>query len=245
MFASYHNHSTWSDGKASIREMAQAAREAGLREFGISDHFVYGPPEVQEDANTWTMPVENLRAYIEDASAVKAEFDCDEFHFRIGAEVDYFDETWETVNRYIASMPLDYVIGAVHYSRAFPIDKSADLWRALAPEERDDVWREYLRKLKLCVERMPCNFLAHPDLPKIFAVGKMPEDCRDEFHTLFTMCAERNVAIEINTAGLDKLCAELYPARELPEDAVKLGEGILVGGDAQCTEQDVRHFDDA
>ena len=38
----YHNHSTWSDGTASLREMALAAREAGDAEFGISDHLVVG-----------------------------------------------------------------------------------------------------------------------------------------------------------------------------------------------------------
>ena len=33
-----HNHSTWSDGAHSIREMAEAARAMGLEYFGISDH---------------------------------------------------------------------------------------------------------------------------------------------------------------------------------------------------------------
>ena len=33
-----HNHSTYSDGAHSLREMAEAARERGLSYFGISDH---------------------------------------------------------------------------------------------------------------------------------------------------------------------------------------------------------------
>lgn len=34
----FHNHSTWSDGAASIEEMALAAKKLGLKYFGIGDH---------------------------------------------------------------------------------------------------------------------------------------------------------------------------------------------------------------
>lgn len=33
-----HNHSTWSDGKATVEQMARAAMEMGLEYFGIADH---------------------------------------------------------------------------------------------------------------------------------------------------------------------------------------------------------------
>jgi len=39
MLASYHNHSTWSDGTASPGDMVRAARAAGCAEFGLSDHY--------------------------------------------------------------------------------------------------------------------------------------------------------------------------------------------------------------
>jgi DNA polymerase (family 10) len=34
----FHCHTTWSDGKASIQEMAEAARELGFKYLGIADH---------------------------------------------------------------------------------------------------------------------------------------------------------------------------------------------------------------
>jgi DNA polymerase (family 10) len=34
----FHNHSTWSDGKATLEEMAQAARKLGYKYLGIGDH---------------------------------------------------------------------------------------------------------------------------------------------------------------------------------------------------------------
>ena len=34
----FHNHSTWSDGTASLEQMAEAARHLGFKYFGIADH---------------------------------------------------------------------------------------------------------------------------------------------------------------------------------------------------------------
>jgi histidinol phosphatase-like PHP family hydrolase len=42
-FISYHNHTTWSDGSATVPEMIEGARTAGLRELGFSDHFALAP----------------------------------------------------------------------------------------------------------------------------------------------------------------------------------------------------------
>lgn len=43
IFADYHMHSTYSDGRATIREMAEAARVKGLEQITIADH---GPQNI-------------------------------------------------------------------------------------------------------------------------------------------------------------------------------------------------------
>ena len=43
MVTSYHNHTRWSDGDATLAGHIQAARRAGLAELGISDHYVLYP----------------------------------------------------------------------------------------------------------------------------------------------------------------------------------------------------------
>ncbi|MBQ6598675.1 MAG: hypothetical protein IJH79_14075, partial [Lentisphaeria bacterium] len=40
---SLHNHSRWSDGKSDMESMCRAARSAGIRVFGLSDHYVLHP----------------------------------------------------------------------------------------------------------------------------------------------------------------------------------------------------------
>src|ERR1700687_3587520 len=34
----FHCHSTWSDGRASLEDMAKAAKKLGFKYFGIADH---------------------------------------------------------------------------------------------------------------------------------------------------------------------------------------------------------------
>lgn len=43
IFADYHMHSKYSDGRATIREMAEAARKKGLEQIAITDH---GPKNI-------------------------------------------------------------------------------------------------------------------------------------------------------------------------------------------------------
>ena len=43
MLTSYHNHTNWSDGAATLAALIEAGRGAGLDELGISDHYVLYP----------------------------------------------------------------------------------------------------------------------------------------------------------------------------------------------------------
>ncbi len=244
MITTYHNHSSWSDGAASIREMALAAKAAGAKEFGISDHLVAGPRPFFLESRAWSMGYNLLESYVADALSVKAELDSPEFRVRVGVEADYFPETYQGLNRMLAKLPLDYVIGAVHFAGDFPIDASAGYWQRLSPLERNAVWYEYVRRVDECADRLDCNFLAHLDLAKIYRVEPLAE-CITKLKALLRRCAEKGLCIEINTAGYDKPCGERYPSPVLLETAVEAGVGILVNADAHKPEQITRHFEKA
>ncbi|MCQ2402215.1 MAG: histidinol-phosphatase [Lentisphaeria bacterium] len=244
MFTTYHNHSNWSDGAASIREMALAAKAAGAGEFGISDHLVVGPRDFFEDARYWSMGLQSFPLYVAEAQKVKAELETEDFHVRIGVETDFFPETAEKVNRFLAQFPLDYIIGAVHFAGNFPIDCRAEFWQSATPDQRDFLWRKYVRRISQCAEELSCDWLAHLDLAKKF--GFLPsETCVAELEMLLERCARKGMPIEVNTAGWDKTCAEAYPSPRLLKKAVECGVGILVNADAHATSQIVRHFDEA
>ncbi len=239
----YHNHSVWSDGTASIRQMALAARAAGAREFGISDHLVAGPRGFFLDARGWSMSLTLLEDYVAEALRVKEELSSPEFQVRLGMEVDYFPETWSAVAKRLARLPLDYVIGAVHFTDDFPIDASADYWRRLSPEAQYRVWEEYAARILGCARDFPCQWLAHLDLAKIYGVPPTAH-ARELLSQALEHCARRGVCIEINAAGLDKFCGAFYPEESLLREAIERGVGVLITADAHAEAQITRHFDE-
>lgn len=59
-----HSHTTWSDGKASMREMAEAARARGYRYLGITDHSARMP-------TVHGLGADRLRAQAEEIAATE------------------------------------------------------------------------------------------------------------------------------------------------------------------------------
>lgn len=237
---SYHCHSTWSDGRGTIRDMLEAAREAGLAEVGLSDHFTWTPYD-DTDAHEWSMPRngKQLTDYLTDLRAEAAAAD---FPVRVGIEADFFPETWDRVCELLTGLDLDYVIGSVHYVDRFPIDSSPGPWEALDTAGVNAMHRQYYRRIRQMAERGGFDFVGHLDLPKKF--GFIPEPSPlDAMEAALDAIAASGLAIELNTAGWDKPCAEAYPASALLHAAFRRDIPIVLSADAHRPEQIARHYD--
>jgi len=64
-----HNHSTWSDGAATPRDLAEAAARCGLSHLGISDHFRSTKLEPGRG-----LDLERLPAYIEELRGLRTQY---------------------------------------------------------------------------------------------------------------------------------------------------------------------------
>src|SRR5437763_12789151 len=104
MLTSYHNHTTWSDGAATVAAQIQAARAAGLDELGISDHYVLYPGDRKVE---WSMEEDLLGDYVLDLRAAASE--TLGLTLRLGIEADFFPETIDTLRERLAAYPFDYV----------------------------------------------------------------------------------------------------------------------------------------
>jgi DNA polymerase (family 10) len=102
--AELHSHSTWSDGKLTIKEMAEAARARGMRVLAITDHS-------QSLGVAGGLSVEDLREQRQEIDAVQGELG-DSIRLLQGAEVemradgslDYPDEVLAELDVVIASL---------------------------------------------------------------------------------------------------------------------------------------------
>ncbi len=240
---SYHNHSTWSDGSSSPEDMFLAAKEAGLSEFGLSDHWVV-PPDKNYDSESWSMKLNRLEEYVNESMNWKKRLDDQNFTIRIGIEVDFFEENYADILAQLHHFPFDYLIGAVHYYGAFPIDHSPGPWQTLSQQQIDEIWHGYWRKIRNLAATRAFDFLAHLDLPKKF--NFLPsESCFDELEETLLSLQENGLPLEVNTAGWSKPCAESYPGENALIRASQLGIPVLVNADAHQKEHVTRFYPQA
>ena len=121
----FHNHTTASDGKNTLAEMAQAARDHGLQYLGIADHS-----KSSFQANG--LNEERLSQQIEEIATLNEDFD--DFALLSGSEVDILkDGSLDFHDDLLAR--LDYCVASVH--NAFTLsekDMTARLIRAMENE---------------------------------------------------------------------------------------------------------------
>jgi DNA polymerase (family 10) len=101
----FHNHTTASDGRSTLEEMAQAAMDLGLQYLGISDHSISSFQARGLDAATLLKQVARIRE-------LNAEF-APEFRLFAGVECDILkDGSLDYPDEVLAQ--LDYVVASVH-----------------------------------------------------------------------------------------------------------------------------------
>ena len=110
----FHCHSDWSDGGATLAEMAEAARLAGLSYLGIADHS-------KSAAYAGGLSVERVRRQWEAIDALNAGFD-GSFRIYKGTECDILaDGSLDFPPELLAGF--DYVVASVH--SGFGMDRDA------------------------------------------------------------------------------------------------------------------------
>ena len=112
----FHNHTTASDGRNTLREMADAAYDLGLQYLGISDH---SKSSVQANG----LSEERLMAQIKEIRALNEEFSNEgkDFQLFAGSEVDILKSGALDYSDEVLSQ-LDYCVASVHQ----PLNMSAD-----------------------------------------------------------------------------------------------------------------------
>lgn len=106
----YHSHSEFCDARASMAEIAAAAYKAGFKVWGVSPHSPICCPSA---AN---MKAEDVDTYLAESLRLKNEYE-GKMRILSGMEVDYISEAFGPHIDYFQSLPLDYIIGSVHFVR--------------------------------------------------------------------------------------------------------------------------------
>jgi len=164
-----HAHSTYSDGKFSIREMAEACMERGYEYLGLTDHSqtaaYAGGLSVEEIKKQWK-EIDELNKVFKDEGKNFVIFKGIESDILADGSLDYEDEILDG---------FDFVIASVHQSLNMPREEMMD-------RMRNAIINPYTR------------ILGHPTGRLLLKRNGSDLDLNE----LVTLAAEHNTAIEIN-----------------------------------------------
>jgi putative hydrolase len=178
-----HSHSDWSDGGSPIGEMARTARDLGHEYTALTDHS----PRLTV-ANGLTP--DRLRRQLDVVARLNDELA--PFRLLTGIEVDILsdgalDQTDELLSR------LDVVVASVHSELRMPADAMTRRMLAAVENPRTDV-------LGHCTGRYVIDRrFDNQQLAGRTRSGKARPESQFDAERVFAACAERGVAVEINS----------------------------------------------
>lgn len=229
----YHIHTVLSDGKNNHEEMVLSAIEKGLDEIGFSDHVCIKPVD-------WAMRAIDIPVMTNHILDLKEKFQ-DKIKIRYGMELDYFPGHEAELKEIIDSVPLDYVIGSVHFIDDWNFDTDKSLYGKWS---NDELYSKYFEIVQRAAESGLFDIIGHLDIIKKFQVYP-DSDLTDLFEETIGKIAENNLVVELNTGGADRPCGEFTPGRMLLEICHKYNVPVTLTSDAHKKEQVARHYETA
>lgn len=229
----YHMHSIMSDGQNSYEEMVQTAILKGLDEIGFSDHVCIKPVDWairMEDIPVMTMQIHDLQQKYKD-----------QIQIRYGIEVDYFPDYEDELKDLIESIPVDYVIGSVHFIDDWNFDTDQSLYGKWS---NDKLYGMYFSLIQRAAQSGLFDTIGHIDIIKKFRI--YPESNQDKlFEDTIKIIKANNLVVELNTGGMDRPCAEFTPGTKLLEMCYSHQVPVTLASDAHRAEQIARHYESA
>ena len=221
----YHMHTIVSfDGRDRGWQMAQAAKEKGLKEICFTDHLDYDP-----------LGKMDILAF--DTDVYNAEYDGLEvagLKIRRGMEFGMTVDNREQFKKDLQRRHFDFVLGSIHFVDDLDV-YFEEFWQNKTVFEAE---RRYLEATLDCV-RIHDDFdvLAHLTYISKTSSHHAPrpvpyEEHRELIDEILKIVAEKGKGLELNTSGLDR-CGGFLPTADYFRRFKELGgEIITVGSDA-------------
>ena len=229
----YHTHTPLCrHAYGSAEAFVKQALALGLSTYGIADHAPM--PKEMEPYDDWRMLCAELPLYadwIEQARAMAGN----RLQILTGLECDWVPGISPWIKQLRSEARCDYLIGSVHYlPRLGAVDDVLYAEKNITGSTEED-WYLYWQAIVEMVKSGLFDIAGHIDLVKIW--GRKPQGNLMSYYTpALDALQESRMAVEINTAGWHKHCAEQYPAIPLLQELLKRRIPIVINSDAHYPE---------
>jgi histidinol-phosphatase (PHP family) len=218
------------DGAGDFTDFITYAVKKGINEIGFSEHLLDRPAR----------PMDFMSSYVEGFMNVRRN---SPIPIKLGAEVDFFPEEIGRIREFLMKYPFDYVIGSIHFLENWPIDSPRQM-QLYSKKNITQIYEEYFQTVQQLCKSKLFDVLGHVDIVKIFGY-KPSHDIAHILENTARIIAENNTCVEINTAGLARPCAEIYPSKQFLEILKTLDVPVTLGSDAHKPEDVGRSFSEA
>ena len=230
----YHMHSSYSDGRSAPEDYISSAIAAGLSEIGFSEHLT-----LFKDLEDWNINPVNISPYINHLETLRNNVKS--IKLKIGLEVDFFPGKEEEIYNYLSPLPLDYIIGSVHYLGEKTVDFGPEFYEG---KSIDRLFESYFNSVIAAVASGLFDIIGHCDLIRIY--GYKPYADQEPFYRkLAKTMKTHDVAFEVNTNGRNRPLADFYPDRRFLYIFREENVPVCVNSDAHMPSRVGQYFDEA
>jgi histidinol-phosphatase (PHP family) len=230
----YHMHSSYSDGRSAPEDYVAPALAAGLSEIGFSEHLT-----LFKDSEDWNMNPVNLSPYIKHLETLRNN--TRDLKIKIGLEVDFFEGREKEIYNYLHTLPLDYIIGSVHYLGEKTVDVGPEFYEG---KSINRLFEEYFDSVITAVASGLFDIIGHCDLIRIYGY-KPTTDLEPLYRKLAKTLKTHNVTFEVNTNGRNRPLADFYPDRRFLHVFREENVPVCVNSDAHMPSRVGQYFDEA
>lgn len=216
MLVDYHVHTLGhGEFENTLEEVYPFFREAakqGLCQIGIADHTQLASKRavsVLRQANSYFPEVE----------------------LRLGFELDLSKDSKKQLDAIMAMPDIDYLIGSVHYIGDWLFNDEA-FAQEFEKRDIDTVYEQYYNLVKAAALTGLFDIVGHFDLIKLFNVGLSKKSIMYYAEPVLKAIKDADLCVEINTSGLQKPVAEVFPSKQILEKCYEYGIPVTFGSDA-------------
>ncbi len=247
MWANFHTHSNYCDGKGELMDYVQRAKDLNVMSLGFSSH---APVPF---STHWTMKPDRLQDYINSIEQIKAS--TKEIEIYKGLEVDFIPGI---TSPNLFTDILDYTIGSVHFVEKLPngtgweIDGTHTLFlegfEKIFNNNIKDTISRYLELTREMITTACPTIVGHMDKIKMQNVGgkffnETDTWYQDEIRKTIEAIHSSGAIVEVNTRGIyQKKSDTTYPSPWILEILLQKNIPVTISSDAHHRDDIINQF---